>query len=174
MAGPHGAVPFLYEPGTSFKYSFSSDLLGFIVEVTGQTLEAYSQQNIFQSLGVNVTYRLNEGLASKLVDLSFFNLADGPITPWNPEWPLIQRYPKPGHECFMIMKMTSRGVAVTYSSIQSSWTLEESGHILLWSTICRLFGICCNSKWSNTPKRNFEARHRQDPLPGQTHATRGV
>ncbi len=59
--GPHGKIddyiqPLVYEPGTSYSYSISLDWAGFFVErVTGKSLEAYFQENIFQPCGMSTT-----------------------------------------------------------------------------------------------------------------------
>jgi CubicO group peptidase (beta-lactamase class C family) len=47
------ACPLLFEPGTSWEYGFSTDVLGFIVEeVTGQSLGAYMAENIWSPVGM--------------------------------------------------------------------------------------------------------------------------
>lgn len=41
------AIPLAYQPGTQFKYSYSTDVLGYLVEVvSGQALDAYFQEHI--------------------------------------------------------------------------------------------------------------------------------
>jgi CubicO group peptidase (beta-lactamase class C family) len=47
------ACPLLFEPGSSWEYGFSTDVLGFIVEeFTGQSLGAYMAENIWSPLGM--------------------------------------------------------------------------------------------------------------------------
>lgn len=44
-------------PGTEFTYGYSTDILGAIIEtITGRTLDAYLQQNIFKPLQMNDTH----------------------------------------------------------------------------------------------------------------------
>jgi CubicO group peptidase (beta-lactamase class C family) len=50
------AEPLAFEPGTRFKYSWCMDVLGGLVEVlSGKTLGAYLQENIFEPLGMKDT-----------------------------------------------------------------------------------------------------------------------
>ncbi|MCX6331110.1 MAG: serine hydrolase [Bacteroidetes bacterium] len=52
-----GGLPLLHQPGEKFTYGLNSDLLGCIVEViSGLSLEAYCQKNIFDPLGMKDTY----------------------------------------------------------------------------------------------------------------------
>jgi methyl acetate hydrolase len=62
-------VPLLFDPGTSWEYGIGIDLAGKVVEaVTGQTLEAYFQQFIFEPLGMRDTsFLLREDMAQRLV-----------------------------------------------------------------------------------------------------------
>jgi CubicO group peptidase (beta-lactamase class C family) len=50
------ALPLLYQPGTTFEYSVSTDVLGRVVEViSGQTLDAFLEQRILAPLGMHDT-----------------------------------------------------------------------------------------------------------------------
>jgi CubicO group peptidase (beta-lactamase class C family) len=52
-----GSLPLAHQPGEKFTYGLNSDLLGCIVEiVSGLSLEAYFQKNIFDPLGMKDTY----------------------------------------------------------------------------------------------------------------------
>ena len=52
-----GSLPLLHQPGERFTYGLNTDLLGCIVEVvSGLSLEAYCQKNIFDPLGMKDTY----------------------------------------------------------------------------------------------------------------------
>jgi CubicO group peptidase (beta-lactamase class C family) len=52
-----GSLPLLHQPGERFTYGLNSDLLGCIIEVvSGLSLEAYCQKNIFDPLGMKDTY----------------------------------------------------------------------------------------------------------------------
>lgn len=56
MAEKLSALPLLYQPGTSFNYSVSTDLLGHIVEVvSGQQLDEFFEQRVFQPLDMRDT-----------------------------------------------------------------------------------------------------------------------
>ena len=49
-------IPLLYQPGTRFNYSVSTDVLGHIVEqVSGQRLDQFFDQRIFEPLGMQDT-----------------------------------------------------------------------------------------------------------------------
>eukprot|EP00026_Physarum_polycephalum_P008294 Phypoly_transcript_08376.p1 GENE.Phypoly_transcript_08376~~Phypoly_transcript_08376.p1 ORF type:complete len:397 (+),score=55.73 Phypoly_transcript_08376:184-1374(+) len=48
--------PLSFEPGTSWEYSTSMDWLGLVIqEVSGQSLDAYMKQHIFEPLGIHST-----------------------------------------------------------------------------------------------------------------------
>jgi CubicO group peptidase (beta-lactamase class C family) len=50
------AIPLLFEPGTAWNYSVSTDVLGRVVEVaSGQTLEEFFSQRILEPLGMRDT-----------------------------------------------------------------------------------------------------------------------
>jgi len=50
------SIPLLFEPGTSWNYSVSTDVVGRLVEViSGQTLDAFFRERIFQPLGMRET-----------------------------------------------------------------------------------------------------------------------
>ncbi len=52
-----GSLPLGHQPGEKFTYGLNTDLLGCIVEiVSGLSLEAYCQKNIFDPLGMKDTY----------------------------------------------------------------------------------------------------------------------
>ena len=54
--GPEWAIPLLCEPGTEWHYSASTRAVGLIIEqLTGQSLEDFFQQQIFEPLGMNDT-----------------------------------------------------------------------------------------------------------------------
>lgn len=49
-------VPLLFEPGTKWHYSTAVDVQGLLIEkLSGQTLEAYAKQHIFDPLGMKDT-----------------------------------------------------------------------------------------------------------------------
>lgn len=50
-------APLLFDPGSRWEYGISTDWLGKLVEkVSGQTLEGYFRQHIFQLLGMTDTF----------------------------------------------------------------------------------------------------------------------
>jgi len=61
-------LPLAYQPGTVFEYSFSTDVLGAIVEkVTGQRLGEYLEANVWKPLGmVDTTFTLSDRNRSRL------------------------------------------------------------------------------------------------------------
>lgn len=47
------SLPFVFEPGTSFRYSIGLDWAGIVVErVSGQRLEDYFQEHVFKPCGI--------------------------------------------------------------------------------------------------------------------------
>lgn len=51
-----GGIPLLHQPGTTFNYSVATDVLGYIVTVvSGQSLEQYFQQRVFEPLDMRDT-----------------------------------------------------------------------------------------------------------------------
>jgi methyl acetate hydrolase len=63
------SVPLLFDPGAGWEYGIGIDLVGKAVEtVTGQTLEAYFRQHIFEPLDLRDTsFLLNDDMARRLV-----------------------------------------------------------------------------------------------------------
>ena len=66
-------VPLLFDPGTGWEYGIGIDLVGKVIEtVTGQTLEAYFRQHIFEPLGMcDTSFLLNDDMARRLVGTHF-------------------------------------------------------------------------------------------------------
>ena len=65
------AQPLLFEPGTSWAYGLSSDLLGYFIEVISeQPLDQFFAENIFEPLAMTDSYfYLPESKADRLVTL---------------------------------------------------------------------------------------------------------
>jgi methyl acetate hydrolase len=60
-------VPLLFDPGTGWEYGIGIDLVGKVA-VTGQTLESYFRQHIFEPLGMHDTiFLLRNDMAQRLV-----------------------------------------------------------------------------------------------------------
>jgi CubicO group peptidase (beta-lactamase class C family) len=52
-----GKLPLTHQPGEKFTYGLNSDVLGAVVEiVSGMSLEAYFNKNIFEPMGMKDTY----------------------------------------------------------------------------------------------------------------------
>ncbi len=48
-----GKTPLLYQPGTAWEYGFSTDILGFVVEVvSGKTLGSFLKERLWEPLGM--------------------------------------------------------------------------------------------------------------------------
>lgn len=61
-------VPLMHQPGTTFEYSLSTDVLGRVVEaVSGQGLEVFLEERLFRPLGMRDTaFALRDGQAPRL------------------------------------------------------------------------------------------------------------
>ena len=64
-------IPLVFDPGTKWNYSVSTDVVGAIVEVvSGQTLDEYIQQNVTAPLGmVDTAFHVEATNAHRLVDI---------------------------------------------------------------------------------------------------------
>jgi methyl acetate hydrolase len=62
-------IPLLFDPGMRWEYGIGIDLAGMVVEaVTGQTLESYFRQHLFEPLGMRDTsFLLSDDMARRLV-----------------------------------------------------------------------------------------------------------
>lgn len=71
-------VPLLYQPGTTWDYGFSVDVLGLVVEkITGKTLGAASEERVWSRLGMrDTTFTVPAEKRSRLAQ----PLANDPIT----------------------------------------------------------------------------------------------
>jgi CubicO group peptidase (beta-lactamase class C family) len=65
-----GSLPLMHQPGAQWTYGLNIDLLGRLVEIwSGQTLEEFFNQRIFQPLGMSDTYfNVPEEKANRLVN----------------------------------------------------------------------------------------------------------
>jgi CubicO group peptidase (beta-lactamase class C family) len=57
-----GAAPLMFDPGSTWEYGFSTDILGFVVEaVSGQTLGAFLRERLWLPLGMaDTAFELSE------------------------------------------------------------------------------------------------------------------
>jgi CubicO group peptidase (beta-lactamase class C family) len=64
-------APLAFQPGTSFQYGWSVDVLGRVIEVvTGATLDVFCEQEMFIPLGMTDTYfRVPDDKLHRLVDM---------------------------------------------------------------------------------------------------------
>ncbi|KIK01016.1 hypothetical protein K443DRAFT_132498 [Laccaria amethystina LaAM-08-1] len=88
------SIPLACEPGTSFSYGWSSDIVGYVVEkVSGHTLEEYCKENIFEPLGMKLTsFYLTPELREVAVPLAFRD-ANGKLLRFTGQTPLIEQDP---------------------------------------------------------------------------------
>lgn len=65
------AIPLMHQPGERWTYGLNTDLLGCLVEqISGQSLDAFFRDRIFQPLGMNDThFRVPNAKAGRLVPL---------------------------------------------------------------------------------------------------------
>jgi len=72
-----GKLPLLYQPGTQWRYSLSTDVLGHLVEViSGKSLDVYFDEHIFQPLGM-----VDTGFHVPAQDVERFAGMYGPANP---------------------------------------------------------------------------------------------
>jgi methyl acetate hydrolase len=81
-------VPLLFDPGTQWEYGIGIDMAGRIVEtVSGQDLEAYFQQHIFEPLGMrDSSFRPGEAMRARMVG-THARTPDGKVVPIDFEIP---------------------------------------------------------------------------------------
>ncbi|WP_170110191.1 serine hydrolase domain-containing protein [Flavilitoribacter nigricans] len=68
-------MPLVHEPGARWTYGLSTDLLGYLIEViSGQALDEYLAERIFEPLGMKDThFYMSESKADRLAGLYFHN-----------------------------------------------------------------------------------------------------
>ena len=90
-------VPLIFEPGTKFLYGLNMDVLGRIVEVaSGQELDEYFNQYVFQPLGMTDTYfNIPKNKQERLISIfskdekgQLINIRPGGLA-GNPQYPLL-------------------------------------------------------------------------------------
>ncbi|PPQ71677.1 hypothetical protein CVT24_007830 [Panaeolus cyanescens] len=100
VKGPYPSLPLKFEPGTDFAYGWNSDVLGFIIEkVTGQTLEQFFQENIFQPLDMKASFYLTPELRANYMHLSRRAAADRQLEPWKGEILILEQDPEKVKNC---------------------------------------------------------------------------
>ncbi len=94
-----GALPLVHQPGEKWTYGLNSDLLGCLIEViSGKTLEAYCNENIFKPLGMKDTYFNVPAAKADRLPTVYTENEQNKIIPWsatfrnlNPNYPLIPK-----------------------------------------------------------------------------------
>lgn len=93
-----GGLPLMHQPGEKYTYGLNTDLLGCLVEViSGQSLEAFFTERIFEPLGMKDThFNLPAAKAGRLVNLYIekdgqlnkanSGMLNGPV---GPDYPLL-------------------------------------------------------------------------------------
>ncbi|MGH9172031.1 MAG: serine hydrolase domain-containing protein [Acidimicrobiales bacterium] len=73
------SMPLLFQPGSSWNYSVSTDVLGRVVEVvSGESLDVYFRRHIFEPLGMaDTAFHVKEADASRLAELYVPNADTG-------------------------------------------------------------------------------------------------
>ncbi len=63
-------IPLEFDPGSSWNYSISTDIIGALIQrISGQKLDAYITQNIFEPLGMHDThFQLPQDKVSRMTD----------------------------------------------------------------------------------------------------------
>ena len=74
-------TPLLFEPGTKWNYSVSTDVLGFIIQkITNKTLGEFLDEEIFQKLDMTDTsFHLDKSNYSRIASMYDFNAKGEPI-----------------------------------------------------------------------------------------------
>lgn len=74
-------LPLAYQPGTKWKYSYSIDVLGYLVEViSGKKLNEFCKERIFEPLGMNDTdFYVPKNKMNRFTTL--YNYKDGKLIP---------------------------------------------------------------------------------------------
>ena len=94
-----GKLPLAFQPGERFQYGLNTDLLGCLIEViSGQSLEEFLRQNIFEPLGMRDTYfNLPSSKGPRLATV-YTEDDNHKIIPWShtfrnldPDYPIISK-----------------------------------------------------------------------------------
>lgn len=80
-----GKLPLVHQPGEKWTYGLNSDLLGCLIEViSGKTLEAYCDENIFKPLGMKDTYFNVPAAKGVRLPTVYTENEQNKIIPWSP------------------------------------------------------------------------------------------
>jgi CubicO group peptidase (beta-lactamase class C family) len=85
-----GTIPLAFEPGTSWRYSVSLDVLGALVEViAGESLADFMASRIFEPLGMTDTsFTVPDAKRDRLATVYQKNSKSGTLTPFDSRVPL--------------------------------------------------------------------------------------
>ncbi|MEM7111737.1 MAG: serine hydrolase domain-containing protein [Chloroflexota bacterium] len=80
-------LPYVYQPGTSWRYSAATDVIGHIVElISGMSLEDFFREKIFAPLGmVDTSFLIPQEKADRFASL-YFQTEQHPMTPAPPSF----------------------------------------------------------------------------------------
>jgi CubicO group peptidase (beta-lactamase class C family) len=94
VIGELPALPLKFEPGTDFVYGWSADVVGFLVEkISGQTLEQFCKEHIFDPLGMTASFFLTPELKERAVNLAYRD-ESGILHPWADQLDIIEQDPR--------------------------------------------------------------------------------
>lgn len=98
------SVPLMFEPGESWMYGSSIDYAGLLVErVTGQSLESYMRQNLWEPLGIrDMTFHLSSrpDMRERMADMSLRDVNTGKVRPTGSRMPYLDGDMKEVEDCF--------------------------------------------------------------------------
>jgi len=94
-----GTLPLVHQPGEKWTYGLNCDLLGCLIEIiSGKSLEAYCNENIFKPLGMKDTYFNVPASKAGRMPTVYTENEQNKIIPWsptfrnlNPNYPLIPK-----------------------------------------------------------------------------------
>lgn len=92
-----GSLPLLFEPGSEWNYSVSTDILARVVEVaSGQCLDGFFAERIFRPLGMRDTGFLLPADDARLATLYAFDPRTATVRPAPAEWRMELPFPTGG------------------------------------------------------------------------------
>lgn len=81
LAEEFGERPLIFQPGTTWKYSASTDLLARVVEVvSGERFDAHLRRTVFEPLGMRDTGYFVEDARAGRLSVCYHHAADGSLT----------------------------------------------------------------------------------------------
>ena len=125
MAEKLGSLPLVSQPGTKWRYSNATDVLGYLVEVvSGQPFDQFLQEKILSPLGMTDTsFYVSEENLDRLATVYGASLNGGSIAPLNN--PMVNRQTRP-HTLFS----GGGGLVSTASDYMSFCQMLLNGGIL--------------------------------------------